>query len=286
MRKARRDHDSSEMNPLQTTGLAALEAVLAASIIVLRDGPSGLETLLLERPQTAVFAPGALVFPGGKVNPDDGAIAAFYAQRVPLTTWQQQLKTPTPVEARALLFAAVRETFEETGVLLACDHAGTPIAQERAQSFPLAQLRHIPDAKAAAAWIQVLTNERLLIDVDRLTLVSWWVTPHGYPRRFDTRFFAVQLPAQSTVTPAPGEIVSSLWLAPTTALEQAQTGRRHIIYPTRKNLAQIAPYATTNAALVALEQTAHDTRRLCPQLIEIDGIIKVVHPDGGEPEDE
>jgi len=286
VRKARRDHNGSPTKALLTTDGNDLDAVLAASVIVLRDGPFGLETLFVERPQTSVFAPGALVFPGGKVNPDDGAIAAFNTRRVSLATWQQQLKTTTPVEARAVLFAAVRETFEETGVLLACDHTGTPIAQARAQTAPFAQLRHIPDATAAATWTEVLARERLLIDVDCLTLVSWWVTPHGYPRRFDTRFFAVRLPAGSTVIPASGEIVSSLWIAPKIALEQAHTGQRHIIYPTRKNLAQIAPYNTTDTALAALEQTAPDTRRLCPQLIEVNGIIKVVHPDGGEPEDE
>ncbi|MEX2533638.1 MAG: hypothetical protein WD360_06705 [Nitriliruptoraceae bacterium] len=286
MRKARRGYSQSPPKASLAPDGHELDAVLAASIIVLRDGPFGLETLLLERPQTAVFAPGALVFPGGKVNPDDGALAAFHARGVSLTNWQQQLKTQTPVETRALLFAAVRETFEETGVLLACDHTGTPMAQERTQNGPLAQLRHITDATAAAQWTEVLAHERLLIDVDCLTLVSWWVTPHGYPRRFDTRFFAVRLPAGSTVIPASGEIVSTLWLAPQTALEQAQSGRRHIIYPTRKNLAQIAPYITTNTALAALKQTAPNIRRLCPQLIEVDGITKVMHPDGGEPEDE
>lgn len=261
-------------------------AVLAASVIVLRDTPFGLETLLVERPKTAAFAPGALVFPGGKVNKDDGVIEAFYAKRVSLATWQQHLHTRTQSETRALLFAAIRETFEETGVLLVCDDTGTPLHQQRTQTGLLAQLRQLSDAKAATVWRDVLAQERLLVDTDRLTLVSWWVTPHGYPRRFDTRFFAVGIPPDAIVTPAFGEIVSTVWIKPNKALDEAQQGRRHIIYPTRKNLARVAPYATTRAAFLALQEATTQVRRLCPELVLIDESIKVVHPDGGEPEDE
>lgn len=285
MRKARRDQDHVVMSRMQNAPKDSPAAILSASVIVLRDSPNGLETLMVERPKTATFAPGALVFPGGKVNPDDGVIDTFHARRAPLDVWQQQLQTTTATATRAVLFAAVRETFEETGVLLACDDTGAPVAQGRAHTGALARLRDLPDA-GAAVWTDVLASERLMIDVDRLTLVSWWVTPHGYPKRFDTRFFVGALPNGATVTPQPQEIVSTVWISPATALREAREGHRHIIYPTRKNLAHIAPYATTAKALEALQPAALTVRRLCPQLVEVDGVIKVIHPDGGEPEDE
>jgi len=286
VQKAKRVGDASHPKTVPSSQEYAVTAVLAASVIVLRESAHGLETLLLERPKTAIFAPGALVFPGGKVNANDAEIEAVATRKVPLDVWQRRLAVATPHAARAILAAAVRETFEETGVLLVCDENGTPIPQQRATDSMFTALRHASDADAAQRWMQVLHAQRLFLDVDQLTLMSWWVTPNGYPRRFDTRFFAARMPADATVTPAVGEIVSAVWLTPDLALQGARDGSRNIVYPTRKNLTELAGYDTTALALAACERHADQTRRLCPELVTIDGRIQVMHPDGGEPEDE
>ena len=286
MRKARREPVKPDRQPVLTGNDTPVPAVPAASVVVLRDTPNGVETLLLERPKTATFAPGALVFPGGKVNPDDSDIAAVATRETTRVAWQHRLHLDTPDAAGAFLAAAVRETYEETGVLLACDKNGRPLAQQRTREDQFAQLRHLSDRDAAHAWVDVFAHEQLLFDVDRLTFLSWWITPHGYPRRFDTRFFALRIPDDATVTPAPGEIVSASWLRPADALTGAQNGQHHIIYPTRKNLADLAVHTTTTALLSVLQQRSDTLRPVCPTLVEVNGRLMVVHPDGGEPEDE
>lgn len=267
-------------------GSDAVTVRLASSIILLRDVSGGIETLLLERPANAAFVPGALVFPGGKVNASDGDVDAVATRNISLDVWQRRLKMPTAAHTRAVLAAAIRETYEETGVLLVCNEHGDPVDPDLARHDTFTKLRTVSDAHAAAAWQDVLTTQRLMMDVDRITLKSWWVTPTGYPRRYDTRFFLTVIPDGQTVDAAKGEVVSSLWLTPQQALDDAQAKTRHIVYPTRQNLADLTLFDTTALAYRAAKEAADQVRELRPTRVVIDGKVMAVHPDGGEPEDE
>lgn len=273
-----------ERRDVNESGAVAVR--LAASIVMLRDAADRMETLLLERPATAAFVPGALVFPGGKVNDTDRDVTRLAANTVSLDVWQRRLRTATPAATRAILAAAIRETYEETGVLLAVDEYGDPIDPDQARHPHLTMLRTVPDASAATAWQAVLTANGLLLDTDRLSLLSWWLTPEGYPRRYDTRFFLTVLPDGQTVHPAPGEVVSSIWLPPKVALDDAQAGTRRIVYPTRQNLAALSGFANSMAACHAASSQQDTVRELRPTRVVIDGKVMAVHPDGGEPEDE
>jgi 8-oxo-dGTP pyrophosphatase MutT (NUDIX family) len=220
----------------------------AATVILLRQAPD-VEAFLLRRTKALEFAPGACVFPGGSVDEHDADPA------IGETAWAG----PAPADlgavlgvpadrARALVCAAVRETFEESGVLL----AGPSPAELIQDSGVLVQdRRSLLDGSASLA--ELLTRRGLVLRADLLTPWARWVTPEVSPRRFDTWFFAAALPAGQMAAlaaaagpgtqQAPGESDSGIWLRPAAALEAARAGLITLLPPTAVTLAELAAYA-------------------------------------------
>jgi len=205
------------------------EALPAATILLVRDGPDGLEVFMVERHHEIDFATGALVFPGGKVDPQDSDPSLLERCVGPETAGDQEL---------VLRAAAIRETFEECGVLLArrreAPHLLTrsevePLAAERA-----ALLRGEPTFPALAA------REDLLLACDRLIPFAHWITPERMPKRFDTHFFLTAAPPDQAAIHDGEESVDSVWIDPGAAAAEANGGRRTIIFPTLRNLAKLA----------------------------------------------
>jgi 8-oxo-dGTP pyrophosphatase MutT (NUDIX family) len=234
----------------------------AATVVLLRDGPSGLQAWLLTRVSQMVFAGGMAVFPGGRVDPADadlpfaaGAEAAA-AARFGCSADQ----------ARALLGAAVRETFEETGVLL---------------TVPAAELG---DARAAVeagrvSFGQLLREHGLSADADALHPWGRWVTPAGEVRRYDARFFLAELPAGAQPQDVTTESSSAGWFGVTAALEAAQRGELGFMPPTAATLASLAGFGTVAEAVAAAEARELDPIR--PTLHrDPDGGLRVELPDG------
>ena len=149
----------------------------AATVLLLRDGAAGIEVFMQVRHQDMKFASGALVFPGGRVDPEDHALAAD-GVRSPVTVGRDPL-------AGALRVAAIRETFEESGVLLARPRG-------EARLIPIERLRGLDAARRDFA--QMLADEDLVLAVDLLVHFAHWITPVHNPRRFDTHFFALAAP--------------------------------------------------------------------------------------------
>src|SRR5689334_1424710 len=234
----------------------------AATVILLRQGASasagsgsgsgaGVEAFLLRRTAELEFAPGACVFPGGSVDERDADPGIGWVGPAP-EDFAAQLDVP-PERARALMCAAIRETFEESGVLL----AGSPAEGATGlvgDSAALAADRHAL-LTGTTTLGEVLGRRGLVLRTDLLTPWARWITPEVSPRRFDTWFFAAALPAGQTATAAPeghadpGESESGTWLRPGAALEAAQAGEITLLPPTAVTLRELAAHQDVDGIL-------------------------------------
>jgi len=231
----------------------------AATVILLRQGAGagagpevGVEAFLLRRTAELEFAPGACVFPGGSVDERDADAGIGWVGPAP-EDFAAQLDVP-PERARALVCAAIRETFEESGVLLAGDGAGMVDARLMSDSAALAADRHAL-LTGTTTLGEVLGRRGLVLRADLLTPWARWITPEVSPRRFDTWFFAAALPAGQTATAAPeghadpGESESGTWLRPGAALEAAEAGEITLLPPTAVTLRELAAHQDVDGIL-------------------------------------
>lgn len=258
--------------------------VASATVLLLREGDDGsAEVFLQERHVESDFAGGAYVFPGGKVDDIDRAMADDLLGPVDATTLQARLGTSTPDEAVALAVAAVREAFEEAGVLLATRGSESVppslVASADAQRMRAA----LADRGSDTDWRPWLRDHDLVLDLGSLVPFAWWVTPHGVHRRYSTRFFVARVPpAQAGTLGHDGsEMTDSVWVRPSTALAAGESGDRVVIYPTRRTLARLAGFDDVDAVMAAARAGAVDLRPIMPVLRHTDDGIGVQHPDGG-----
>jgi 8-oxo-dGTP pyrophosphatase MutT (NUDIX family) len=247
----------------------------AATVILLRDTADGPEAFLLRRTAELEFAPGACVFPGGSVDAHDADEGVAWAGPG-AADFGARLDVP-PDRARALVCAAIRETFEESGVLL----AGSPLAGD---STGLAGDRHALLAGSMSLG-EVLSRLGLVLRADLLTPWARWITPEASPRRFDTWFFAAALPPGQTATEAPegagdhagaAESESGMWLRPAAALEAAKAGQITLLPPTAVTLGELAGHGDV-ADILACSRVI--TARL-PRVVVEDGRIRLAMPPG------
>jgi 8-oxo-dGTP pyrophosphatase MutT (NUDIX family) len=257
----------------------------AATVIVLREArveaqAAGVEAFLLRRTAELEFAPGAYVFPGGSVDARDADHGVGWAGPGPADV--AALLDVPPDRARSLVCAAVRETFEESGVLL----AGPSEDELVGDSATLAADRHALLA-GSTSFTEVLGRRGLILRTDLLIPWARWITPEVSPRRFDTWFFAAALPPGQTASAAPegfgdhavpGESESGTWLRPAAALEAARTGQITLLPPTAVTLGELAGHPGL-AAILARRQVI--TPRL-PRVIVEDGRVRLDLPQAGE----
>lgn len=257
-------------------------AAPSSTVVLLRDAEGGPEVLLLERDARVRFAAGAHAFPGGRVEPADRALPAGRWRGVDLAAAASELGAAGPAEALGFLVAAVRETFEEAGILLArC--RGRPVTAGDLARPAIAAGRHLP----AAGWAGWLAANDLVLDLGALALFSWWVTPRAFPHRYDTRFFLALLPPAQAGAAAHdrSETTSALWIAPAAALAAARAGELTLVYPTRRTLAALARHPSAAAAWHDAAAGRTDRRRIEPVAVRgPDGALLIRHPDGGPSE--
>lgn len=261
----------------------------SATILVVRDRPTGtgaaLEVLLLERHLDSDFAGGALVFPGGKVSEADRALPPERWSGQPLEAWREPLGVTSDTAALGLLVAAVRETFEEVGILLAHREDGSPVRAEDLASASFREARAVLASREGAEdWLPWLEEERLVLDLDSLALWSWWVTPVGQHKRFDTRFFIAAAPTDQIAEQDAVEATGVTWSRPEDALAAQRRGEATIIFPTRRNLAALADHPTAASAIEAARAGEVDRRRILPRVVRVAGEVMVQHPYEDEPE--
>jgi 8-oxo-dGTP pyrophosphatase MutT (NUDIX family) len=210
----------------------------AATVMLLRAAPSqaadDVEVLMLRRPAAMAFAPGAYVFPGGSVDAADADARAGWAGPAP-EEFAEWLGT-SPDRARALVCAAVRETFEESGVLLAGPQDGAvPALGEAFLAHDRAAL-----AAGRVTFPELLSRRGLVIRADLLTPWARWITPEAEPRRFDAYFFAAALPAGQRAIGDNAESDRIAWLRPAAAITAARAGAMLLLPPTAATLNEFA----------------------------------------------
>ena len=212
------------------------DPVPAATILLLRDGAAGFQVFMVRRHHEIEFAAGALVFPGGKAAPGDfdSGISDF-AEGV--SVWNDGLQ--------AVAVAAIREAFEEAGVLIARDQNTRELVSEM-RLAALDRYRE-PLEKGNISLLSMLRQEQLRLACDQLAHFAHWVTPKHMPRRYDTHFFLARAPAGHFGQHCGRESVDSLWVSP----QEAITKRRewHIMFPTRLNLMKLAEANSVEDAL-------------------------------------
>jgi 8-oxo-dGTP pyrophosphatase MutT (NUDIX family) len=209
--------------------------VPAATILLVRDGDDGMEVFMVERHAEIDFGGGALVFPGGKVAQEDYD-AALAAHVDGGADW--------PEEFRALAVAAIREAFEEAGVLLARDAAGGElVAADRLAA--LDPFRMALERKQISM-LEFLRRENLRIAGDQLVPFAHWITPRIMPQRFDTYFFLARVPENHAGQHCGRESVNSLWVRPADAVFG---GGGSLMFPTRMNLMKLRHAANVDDAL-------------------------------------
>ena len=201
----------------------------AATVVLLRSGVDGLEALLTHRPSSMAFAPDVHVFPGGRVDELDLSPAVQARSVVTPEAASDALGGDLPpVDALGAYIAAIREAFEEVGVLLADGPRLGDVADARHRLL-----------RSASAWPSIVEEFDLSLRTDLLMPLSRWVTPPTLPRRFDTRFFAAAAPDGVEVSLLGEEVAAHAWHRPAAALDAMAVGELDMWLPTSTTLAQL-----------------------------------------------
>ncbi len=217
----------------------------AATVLLLRDGLAGLEVHLLRRTRGMPFAGGMTAYPGGGVDPRDGDTDVAWAGPLP-AEWAASLHCDKRV-ARELVCAAVRETFEEAGVLLAGSPDGHDVVPDVSGDDWEAQRQALLTRELSLA--ELLAGRGLALRADLLRPFAHWITPPQESRRYDTRFFAAALPAGQEARDVSGEADEVSWLTPEAALAEMRAGTRPMLPPTIHTLGQLAAFPDVASAL-------------------------------------
>ena len=229
------------------------DPIPAATLVLMREVAGGPpELLMTERTGQMAFAAGALVFPGGRIDPDDHVVAGENA--------------PSQAAARV---AAIRETIEETG-----------LAPGIAPSPDEAAVRALREGIIAGRpFAALLADAGLALDLDALTPFARWCPNFRETRRFDTLFFLAEAPAGSAEpTVAEAEAVRAFWASAAEILAEVDAGRAHVIFPTRRNLERLAGFASIAEAYE--DAARHPVTRITPWVAEVDGAPHVCIPEG------
>jgi 8-oxo-dGTP pyrophosphatase MutT (NUDIX family) len=239
----------------------------AATIMLLRDGPAGPEVFMTVRHHAIEFASGALVFPGGRVEDSDHAIAEAHGIA------DHRL-------APGFFIAGIRETFEECGILLARPRgADALLGGERLRALAATFKDRV--AHDHAAFADLLTAEDLVPATDLLVPFAHWITPAHQRKRFDTVFFLAAAPHGQAGSHDGAEAVDSVWITPAEAVSAAQAGRYKLLFPTQMNLLKLGRHASVAAALAAARQAPLVTVE--PELLSTqDGIRQLRIPEAAD----
>jgi 8-oxo-dGTP pyrophosphatase MutT (NUDIX family) len=231
----------------------------AATVIMLRDTADGLEVLMVERTRKADFAGGALLFPGGKVDPADHEV---------IKSGRCALSDDLADDRRAIRIAGVREVFEEANILFAREMGSTDlISEDRAKA--LSERYRRPLLNNEVTLNDIAEAENLQIASDRLVPFAHWITPVGGKRRFDTHFLVARAPKDQLAHHDDYETLETIWIQPLAVIADAEADRRRVVFPTRMNLKKVSQSATADEAVALAAKTPVVT--VLPVTKEVDG---------------
>lgn len=254
----------------------------SATVILVRDGASGLETFMLRRHLASDFIGGAYVFPGGSLDAADcdDAMLPHFAGVSPAQA--AELLGLEPMRALGHWGCAVRETFEEAGVLLAYrDGALVPMHDDAARAHWQERRRQLLDCELS--WAGLLEAEHLVLALDQMVYFAHWITPEASPKRFTTRFFVARVPATQDPLPDLREVDHGVWVSPQEALAQHARGELPMIFPTVRTLEELATFDDAASLLKATLARKVETR--LPKIVDRDGAHVILLP-GDEGYDE
>lgn len=268
--------------PATEAEFAAVPIQAAATVLIIRDRPSGsvsgsasaslsgdgIETLLLQRRPGSVFVPGVHVFPGGRVDDQDYDLvdAGF------TTGWpgdaESRSQRRRPVAARAgtdeddidgglpldlgFWAAALRETFEETGLLLAQPTLSPSGSDPGRDMLSAARSDRAAVDAGKRTMVEVCAEHEIALDTASMVYFGHWTTPMGSPRRYDTQFFVARCPPGQEVEPDGVEAVDAIWRAPVDAVQATLAGEMDLILPTYRSLVALTRFSNTEEVLAAL----------------------------------
>ena len=219
----------------------------ASTILLLRDGAQAdgkgrgeMEIFMMVRHHQIEFNSGALVFPGGSVDAGDQEIVA----RADLYSGGEGLSEAD----RGFRIAAIRETFEESGILLARSKgSNSPIDAMRAGE--IADAHRVALNEHKISFLSILADNDLQLALDTLVPYAHWITPEGMPKRFDTWFFLAPAPPGAAPRADGSEVIDARWYSPMGALEAGRRGEIFLVFPTIRQLEQLSGFASAHALL-------------------------------------
>ncbi|HTO01100.1 MAG TPA: hypothetical protein VL068_10535, partial [Microthrixaceae bacterium] len=252
----------------------------AATVMLMRDGSDGIEVCMLQRNLNSDFVGGAYVFPGGGVDPEDSEADV---EAISIGRTDASASRLVGVERSGLSYwvAAIRESFEEAGLLLATDSDGNTISfadKEVAKRFEVH--RHAVDS-GERRLAEICIEEDLRLDLGSIHYFSRWVTPLGAPRRYDTRFFVAAAPKGQVALHDDREVVATVWVTPQKALADHEQGKRTMIFPTVRTMVALSRFDKVDDVLTHTAAQA-SVEPVLPVLEEIGGGLRIRLP--GDPE--
>jgi len=257
----------------------------AATVMLIRDardeeGRPAVEVCMLRRNLASEFVAGAYVFPGGSVDPADRGDAAEELCRGRSDAEASEL---LGLDSGGLAFwvAALRECFEEAGILLAkpldaaygTDVLDTSDPDERARF----EAHRLAINEGRTGLLEVCRAEGLVLAADTVHYVSHWITPELSPRRFDTRFFVTAAPSGQVAHHDDGETIATIWVRPADALARFEAGEIELLPPTIENLENLAVHDSTEAVMTWAREVA-DVQTILPVVLIVDGRLLVLRP--------
>jgi 8-oxo-dGTP pyrophosphatase MutT (NUDIX family) len=228
------------------------EPIPAATLVLMRPAAGAPELLMIERTATMAFAAGALVFPGGRIDPDDYLLAE---------------RIGGGVEHGAARIAAVRETIEETGI--------APVLAKPIDPAAIAQIRR--ELEDGVPFSTLVKTYDLRLELSKLIPFARWCPNFKEARRFDTLFFVAEAPRDTVAIVAQAEAVRSLWATAAQILDDVSAGRARAIFPTRRNLERLARFRSLKEA--GADAALHPVRKVVPWIEGRDGARWLCIPD-------
>ena len=251
----------------------------AATVILLRNKePEGFDVFLLKRHEKSSFMGGNFVYPGGRVDRDDGSLEiCSLSKGMKLEEAQKILKgTFSPEESFAHWVAAIRELFEEAGVLLAYDQKGNLFrVRNREEQEKLLNYRKLLQEGKTNIY-EIAQKEDLLFALDQLHYYAHWITPEARSQRFDTRFFLTRYPPAQEASHDQKETTAGIWITPKKALEENLKGDVILSPPTLKTLEDLSRFKSIEDIFHSLKE--EDIRPILPVLTKISKNPLIIFP--------
>ena len=247
----------------------------AATVVLLRDGDTGPEVYLLRRQTTMAFAAGMCVFPGGAVDPRDFSEDVAWAGPS-VADWATTLGCSNEL-ARALVCAAVRETFEESGVMLAGPSVGTVVEDTTGDDW---ETDRVALETRELSMTDFLVRRGLVLRTDLLGAWSGWLTPVFEPKRYRTWFFVATLPGAQATRDVSSESSSVTWLPALSAVEAVESGEMLMLPPTYLTCLEIGQLGSSASALAAA--TSRTVDMFTPEVISSGEEFVLSTPPGYE----